>query len=364
MSTLTNFRMTDQEMNDIIAINKNMPPVMKMGDYWSGLDLQERINDYWKILGEKYGFDHMSVQMHPDDPDKCAFIARTIEKSPMAVETLPAITFEGVILDEKEPVKFTPELIRTKSAPLLLLTIKDIFDEKGLKEVKAAKQKIVKTRTAIEKIEKSEKDKLKIKQDKEKAELTDYAATLYAACREGENSLQTIIDTHETEKAAAAKKLADDKKEKTEGRNAKMYAIGMQFNGQGFSGYGKFINQDVLHAMADDKYLALVTEIEGLSMDQDVTGKVAEAPAMTAPPVQRTTAPSWGGGFSVPKSEPAQAPAPPAEDRVYDTAVYERAMPQLGARLVITKGMIEPEADAIISNDRILESLYFVQVVR
>lgn len=50
------YEMTQQEMDDIIAINKNMPPVMKFGDYWSGMDLTERINEYWKVLGEKYNF--------------------------------------------------------------------------------------------------------------------------------------------------------------------------------------------------------------------------------------------------------------------------------------------------------------------
>lgn len=56
------FEMTQSEMDDIIAINKNMPPVMKFGDYWSGMDLQEKINHYWETLGDKYGFKHMTVE--------------------------------------------------------------------------------------------------------------------------------------------------------------------------------------------------------------------------------------------------------------------------------------------------------------
>jgi hypothetical protein len=55
------FTMTQQEMDNIIAINNNRTPVMKIGNYWSGLDMQERINAYWKILGKKYGFDPFSV---------------------------------------------------------------------------------------------------------------------------------------------------------------------------------------------------------------------------------------------------------------------------------------------------------------
>jgi hypothetical protein len=56
------FEMLQSEMDDIIAINKNMPPVMKFGDYWSGMDLAERINEYWKVLGDKYGFEYLSVE--------------------------------------------------------------------------------------------------------------------------------------------------------------------------------------------------------------------------------------------------------------------------------------------------------------
>ena len=61
----TEFQMIQQEMNDIIAINKNMPPVMKVGNYWSGMDLQERINNYWEILGKKYGFNPLTVEGSP-----------------------------------------------------------------------------------------------------------------------------------------------------------------------------------------------------------------------------------------------------------------------------------------------------------
>lgn len=56
------FEMEQSEMSDIVAINKNMPPVMKFGDYWSGMDLQEKINHYWETLGNKYGFKHLTVE--------------------------------------------------------------------------------------------------------------------------------------------------------------------------------------------------------------------------------------------------------------------------------------------------------------
>ena len=56
------FEMTQQEMDDIISINKNQPPVMKFGDYWTGMDLQEKINHYWETLGNKYGFKHLTAE--------------------------------------------------------------------------------------------------------------------------------------------------------------------------------------------------------------------------------------------------------------------------------------------------------------
>jgi len=56
------FEMTQEEMDDIIAINKNQSPVMKFGGHWSGMDLQQKINHYWETLGNKYGFKNLTVE--------------------------------------------------------------------------------------------------------------------------------------------------------------------------------------------------------------------------------------------------------------------------------------------------------------
>jgi len=56
------FEMNQEEMDDIIAINKDRPPVVKFGDYRSGVDLREKINYYWEALGNKYGFKHLTVE--------------------------------------------------------------------------------------------------------------------------------------------------------------------------------------------------------------------------------------------------------------------------------------------------------------
>ena len=60
---LQEFEMTADEMESIKNINKTMPPVMKIGDHWSGMDLRDKINAYWRdVLGEKYGFIWSTVQ--------------------------------------------------------------------------------------------------------------------------------------------------------------------------------------------------------------------------------------------------------------------------------------------------------------
>lgn len=56
------FEMTQEEMDDIIQINKDKMPILKIGNVVTGMDLAEKINAYWKGLGEKYGFKHMTVE--------------------------------------------------------------------------------------------------------------------------------------------------------------------------------------------------------------------------------------------------------------------------------------------------------------
>jgi hypothetical protein len=56
------FEMLQEEMDDIIAINKSQMPVMMTGNVTTGMDLQERINAYWEELGNKYGFKPMTVE--------------------------------------------------------------------------------------------------------------------------------------------------------------------------------------------------------------------------------------------------------------------------------------------------------------
>lgn len=72
--------MTQEEMDKIISINKEGgDPVMYLsGGTPIGRSLQEKINDYWKELGNKYGFEPMTVQ----GSSRCAlfFTAVALEK--------------------------------------------------------------------------------------------------------------------------------------------------------------------------------------------------------------------------------------------------------------------------------------------
>ena len=58
------FQMTQEEMDNIITINKGGgDPVMFLsGGTPMGSSLQEKINQYWKIIADKYGFKQMSVE--------------------------------------------------------------------------------------------------------------------------------------------------------------------------------------------------------------------------------------------------------------------------------------------------------------
>jgi len=58
------FEMTQEEMDNIIEINKGGgDPVMFLsGGTPMGSSLQEKINQYWEILSDKYGFKQMTVE--------------------------------------------------------------------------------------------------------------------------------------------------------------------------------------------------------------------------------------------------------------------------------------------------------------
>ena len=71
------FEMTQEEMDDIISINKDKMPVLQIGDVTTGMDTQEKVNEYWKGLSEKYGFEQMSVE--PSSRGRLFFLAKPKE---------------------------------------------------------------------------------------------------------------------------------------------------------------------------------------------------------------------------------------------------------------------------------------------
>ena len=93
------FEMTQQNMDDIIAINNNMPPVMKIGSHWSGMDLAEKINAYWEKLGNDMGFKHMTVEA--SSRGKLFFLAEpkpiVVPKTKMEIEMDKYDTLQKII---------------------------------------------------------------------------------------------------------------------------------------------------------------------------------------------------------------------------------------------------------------------------
>ena len=72
------FKITEEEYQEILEINKKgSDPVMYLsGGIPLGRSLQEKINDYWKTLGLKYGFKPMGIT--PSNKGKLYLIAEKI----------------------------------------------------------------------------------------------------------------------------------------------------------------------------------------------------------------------------------------------------------------------------------------------
>lgn len=273
-----------------------------------------------------------------------------------AAEARTAFMFEAVILDETEPIRITADSIRKKSKALTDLSIENIFDTKGYAEVKKAYNKAVKTRTCIEKLEAPKKKEYKTAYDEKVKELTDYTSSLYAACREVEENLKGKYTAIDTAIVAEQKRLADEKKAKTDGRDTSMYAAGMRFNGIAFIGHDKAITKEMLHTMEDKPYAALLEELTLANEAAQITGKVQES-GPPIPPVRM----SYGGGSSWPSSTTPKAPVPAAPPM---DIIYETAVPDCGVRIFITRGVISAEADALVANEEINESGFFMQITR
>lgn len=92
------FEMTQEEMDNIIAINKGGgDPVMFLsGGIPMGQSLQEKINQYWGILGNKYGFKPLTGEASPKG--SLFFFAEP------ATPTLPTKTQTEIQIDKYDTV--------------------------------------------------------------------------------------------------------------------------------------------------------------------------------------------------------------------------------------------------------------------
>ncbi len=99
--------MLQEEMDDIIQINKDQMPVMRIGNVTTGMDLAEKVNAYWEGMGDKYGFKHMTVE--GSAKGKLFFLAEpkpvVIPKTPEEIEMDKYDTLTKIV-DQLESCKY------------------------------------------------------------------------------------------------------------------------------------------------------------------------------------------------------------------------------------------------------------------
>ena len=101
------FEMTQEEMDDIIKVNKDQMPVILIGEVSVGMDLQEKINSYWKGLEEKYGFDKDTVE--PSGKGNLYFLAMAKHiKTPEEIEIEKYDTLAKIV-EQLESCQYTCE---------------------------------------------------------------------------------------------------------------------------------------------------------------------------------------------------------------------------------------------------------------
>ena len=84
------FEMRQEQMDAIIAINKDRMPVIKIGSVNVGMDLQDQINEFWRVLGLEYGFNSKTVEA--SSKGKLFFLAEATES---LMDKLQRIKEEG-----------------------------------------------------------------------------------------------------------------------------------------------------------------------------------------------------------------------------------------------------------------------------
>lgn len=323
------------------------------------------INGVQTILtGESYQDGELGLMLKSDafpggmPADKHQLIPVTMGTE-VTIAKKAVIVFKGKMVGDIEETEITPALIEERSKPLLALKINGIFDNEGAEAVKAAIQKAVKMRTLVEKQEDPEIKRVNAAAKKRVADIREISKPIYDACLKTQNTLQATYNAWESEVLAAKQKEIDALKAKTEGREKKMFDLGLTWNGEFFVGYGRSYAKEYLHNLAEVTFFELVGELEGLKMEQDVTGKVAE-------PV--TQQPSNGFGsvstFSTGMNKDSEPGTQPGKKVDILAAVYDKTLPD-GTRIILTQGEVEiPELNFLIKNDRVMKSGIYVQVTK
>lgn len=99
---LKEFRLTDEEWAEMKAI-ANTPLIMIGG---TTTNPQEAANAFWRKLGERYGFDPMSVQPKGRDPRD--YIATVVDKNPIVVRRFEGGPLDGMTAPSTESWPFPP----------------------------------------------------------------------------------------------------------------------------------------------------------------------------------------------------------------------------------------------------------------
>jgi len=269
------------------------------------------------------------------------------------------IVFKGKIAGELEETIITPELIDERSKPLLALTIKGLHDTEGAEAMKAAVLKAVRLRTSVEKLEEPILKSITAQAKKAKEAVTSVSKPIYDKCLEVQNALQAKLDAWQLQVNQAKAKEDAALKERTEAREAKMFSLGMLYNGVAFTGYGKTITKESLFALEQDRYDALIVELTGLKEEADLLPPT-EAPVASAflgTPMYHS-APTTALNGSVGANTATKRTTKFGGQEI----VYLK-LTSLGS-IIITKGQVPADTEAEVLNDRILLSSYYLHLTK
>lgn len=156
----------------------------------------------------------------------------------------------------------------------LTYRINGIADKDGQKMVSTARKEVKAERVALEKLRKAFVDDAV----KYQAGINGEARRIREELEKVEKHLEEEEEKVEQEKARIARAEQEAIQRKLEERRASLYAIGMNFNGQGYAGYGEIIGEISVVSLNDQEFAALVDKCRAAKKAED-DRKAAEAAA-------------------------------------------------------------------------------------